>query len=53
MNNNLIDKIRETIDDVSAVVCDELCKYRSTCNDDDFRCDYIREHGECPLDRLQ
>lgn len=32
-------------------VCDQLCKYRDTC-DEDIECDYIREHGNCPLDRL-
>lgn len=40
------------IEEVAETVCDDLCKYRDTC-DEDCVCDYMREHdGKCPLDRL-
>ena len=41
----------QIIEEVCETVCDDLCQYRDTA-DDDFICDYIREHGKCPLDRL-
>lgn len=35
---------------VAETVCDELCRYNDTA-DDDGVCDYMRQHGgECPLD---
>lgn len=39
--------IEETVE----TICDELCKYRDTA-DENNECDYMREHGACPLDRL-
>lgn len=38
--------------EVCETVCDNLCKYSETA-DEDSVCDYMREHeGHCPLDRL-
>lgn len=38
--------------EVCETVCDDLCKYSETA-DEDSVCDYMREHeGHCPLDRL-
>lgn len=39
------------IESVCEEVCDKLCKFRGTC-DDDMVCNYIRENEQCPLDRL-
>lgn len=47
----MLSQIQTTIEKTTEIVCEQLCKYRETA-DDDFICDYIREHGECPLDRL-
>lgn len=49
---SLPDDIKKEIEEVSAIICDKLCRFRSTC-DDDFKCDYQRENNMCPLDRLQ
>lgn len=43
--------VAKIIKEVCQIVCDDLCKYAET-TDDDYVCDYQREHGECPLDRL-
>lgn len=43
--------IQQQLQEVIEAVCDNLCKYRSTA-DDDLICDYIREHGSCPLDKI-
>lgn len=49
---NLQSYISIRIDKVVQEVCDNLCKYCQTI-DDDFTCDYMREHGgKCPLDKL-
>ena len=48
----LLDYIQERIENVQSIVCDNLCKYRKT-SDDDLVCDYMREHdNRCPLDEL-
>lgn len=47
-----MDTVTEIIESVIETVCDDLCKYRVTA-DDDCICDYIREHGSCILDRLR
>lgn len=39
------------IEEVCEAVCDKLCKYSSPC-DENCDCDYVKEHGSCPLDRL-
>ena len=49
--NKLQDTIKEILENVSEEVCDNLCKYRDSA-DDDFVCDYMRENGNCPLDVL-
>lgn len=41
----------DIIENVRIEVCTNLCKFRDSC-DDDFVCDYVRENGYCPLDRL-
>ena len=43
--------VMETLLNLVDVVCSDLCKYRETA-DEHGDCDYIREHGECPLERL-
>lgn len=43
--------IKQIIEEVCEDICDNYCRYRETA-DDDFICDAIRIHGECPLDRL-
>lgn len=51
--SELIESASRIIDQVCETVCDDLCKYRDT-TDDDLYCDYMREHnGECPLDKLR
>lgn len=47
----LQDLIKKELEKVCANVCDNLCKYRESA-DDDLVCDYRREHGTCPLDKL-
>ena len=47
MNKSVIDIIEE----VSEIVCDELCKYRDS-TDENCECDYIKKNGVCPLDKL-
>lgn len=47
----LAQSIREVLQEVSEEVCDNLCKYRET-SDEDLICDYIRENGRRPLDRI-
>ena len=49
--NNLRKTIAEILQDVAEEVCDKLCKYSET-SDEDMICDYIRENGRCPLDRI-
>lgn len=44
-------KVIQQIEDVMGEVCDNLCKYRDTA-DEDAVCDYIRENGACPLNKL-
>lgn len=37
---------------IVSVVCDNLCKYKDTA-DEDCVCDYMREHdNRCPLEEL-
>ena len=43
--------VKEVVEEVCGVVCDELCKYRDTVQQDG-KCNYQRENGDCPLDRL-
>lgn len=43
--------ICQQIEDVCGIICDDMCKYKDTC-DENCECDYIREHGDCPLFRL-
>lgn len=43
--------VTRIIEEVCNTICDKLCKYSGT-GDDDCICDYIKEHDECPLDRL-
>lgn len=45
--------VSQIIEEVRETVCDHLCKYSDTA-DEDGVCDYMRAHdGNCPLDRLQ
>lgn len=46
-----METITEILESVKESVCDDLCKYRVTA-DNECICDYIREHDKCPLDRL-
>lgn len=46
------ENITTIIEEVCETVCDNLCKYSST-SDENCECDYIRENGSCPLDRLR
>ena len=39
------------LQEVADEVCTNLCKYTET-TDEDCVCDYMREHGYCPLERL-
>lgn len=43
--------VTQIIEEVCEEVCDSLCKYRETA-DDNCECDYMREKGYCPLDKL-
>ena len=43
--------VTQEMEVVCELVCDDLCKYRETV-DEKAVCDYIREHGACPLERL-
>lgn len=45
------ESVLQIIERVREKVCDELCPYRESSGDEGV-CDYIREHGECPLDEL-
>lgn len=47
-----METLPEIIESVVNKVCDDLCKYAVTA-DEDCICDYIREHGKCPLEVLQ
>lgn len=44
--------INDVIREVTEEVCDNLCKYSDT-SDDFGQCDYMRENGYCPLDKLE
>ena len=45
-------RIKEILQEVSENICDNFCKYRDTCDDDNL-CDYIRDGSKsCPLDIL-
>lgn len=41
----------QIIENTVELVCNKLCKYSDTA-DENYECDYIREHGSCPLDAL-
>lgn len=43
--------IPEMLEDMVAIVCDRLCKYRDTV-DDDCECELIRKEGNCPLNKF-
>lgn len=43
--------IRQQLEDIQEDICDNFCKYGSTC-DENCECDWIREGNSCPLDRL-
>lgn len=47
----LASEIFDRLENISEEICNNLCKYRET-SDEDLICDYMREHGECPLDKL-
>lgn len=50
--NNMAEKnVTQEIETVCELVCDKLCKYRETV-DEEGECDYIREYGACPLSSL-
>ena len=51
-NRTMMNSIKDIIQDVSEEICDKLCKYRES-SDEDLICDYIRKNGSCPLDRLR
>ena len=48
---NKMQEVKEVAMTIVESVCDKLCKFRGTC-DDDMVCNYIRENEQCPLDRL-
>lgn len=40
------------LEELVGTVCEELCKFRDSCNEE-HKCWYMRTHnGECPLDKL-
>lgn len=49
----MLEIIKQIVQEVTETVCDDLCKYRDTA-DEDLICDYMRQHDmKCPLDLLQ
>lgn len=46
-----MENVTKIIEQVAEEICDKLCRYNETC-DDNCECDYMREKGDCPLDRL-
>lgn len=52
IKKSLQKQVYEIIEEVTVAVCDNLCKYRETA-DEDLICDYMRENGSCPLDKLK
>lgn len=45
------ENVTKIIESVCEDICDNFCRYRDTC-DDNCECEYIREKGCCPLDKL-
>ena len=43
--------IRQQLEDITGEICDNFCKYRNTC-DENNECDWIREGNSCPLDKI-
>lgn len=46
-----MESVTEIIEEVAGQICDDFCKYRTTC-DSSGECEYIRNGNECPLDKL-
>lgn len=44
-------KVTEIIEKTCESVCDNFCKYRETC-DENNECEWERQGNECPLDKL-
>lgn len=45
--------IADLIEEISEEICQNLCKYNPTI-DDDYQCEYTEAHeGFCPLDLLR
>ena len=45
------ESIRQQLEDITGEICDNFCKYRNTC-DENNECDWIREGNSCPLDKI-
>ena len=43
--------IRQQLEDIQGDICDNFCKYRNTC-DENNECDWVREGNSCPLDKI-
>jgi len=46
----MINNLSTIIEEIQEDICDNYCKYRDTC-DDNNECKIIREGKECPLDK--
>ena len=44
-------QIRQQLEELSEKICDDFCKYRSTC-DENCECDWVRKGNSCPLDKI-
>jgi hypothetical protein len=45
------ESIRQQLEDIQGDICDNFCKYRSTC-DENCECEWVREGNSCPLDKI-
>lgn len=45
------ERVPRILERLSGEICDNLCKYADT-SDENCECQYIKEHGHCPLDIL-
>lgn len=50
--NEVMDTVSKVIFDVKWEMCKDFCKYSESWDEANQKCDYIKAHGCCPLDRL-
>ena len=43
--------IIQVLHDLAENICDNFCKYQET-TDEEGNCDWIRNGGKCPLDKI-